>query len=116
VALDKIAIACGLVPRSSAQVLQALREARNNTQYPDDIIAVDKATVVDGIEAAESTSPTLHHTRAKALHNLAAKLADPGFVTDIGSLVVDMPTGYTPHDAGELARNIEIRMPLKSAS
>jgi HEPN domain-containing protein len=54
IAIDKIAIAAGLVPRSSAQVLQALREARNNTQYPDDIIAVDKATLLDGIEAAET--------------------------------------------------------------
>jgi Nucleotidyl transferase AbiEii toxin, Type IV TA system len=45
-------------------------------------------------------------TRAKALNNLAAKLADPGFVTDIGSLVVEMPTGYTPHDAGEVAREV----------
>lgn len=50
---DRVAVAAGLVPKTSAPVLQALREARNNTQYPDDIIAVDRETLVNGIEAAE---------------------------------------------------------------
>lgn len=56
---DKIAVAAGLVPKGSAQVLQALREARNNTQYPDDLIAVDRETLVAGIEAAESAVATV---------------------------------------------------------
>lgn len=56
---DRIAVAAKLVPQTSAQVLQALREARNNTQYPDDIIAVDRETLVDGIAAADQAVATV---------------------------------------------------------